>query len=56
MSQELTTKTFEHTLKTKEVEKLKTRMKEQEEIQADMESMAIEIHEEHQAEIDQLEN
>lgn len=56
MNQELTTKTFEHNLKTKEVEKLKAKVKEQDEMQTEMENMAIQIHEEHQAEIEQLEN
>ena len=55
LTQNLATKDFEHNLKCKEVEKLKQKIKEQEEYINDMENMAIEAHTEHANEVETLE-
>ena len=55
LTTDLNTKTFEFNLKSKEVAKLKEKQKESDEILADMEAMAIEVHTEHLQEVEQLE-
>ena len=55
ISKEVSTKTFEWNLKNKEIEKLKAKIKELEQTQVEYENAAMDMHNEHQVEIETLE-